>query len=110
MRNEKEKDKVYYDPSKYSSYDTFIQGNVEAWKYQPVVVAISLAAFLIYFCILREENHLDLVIGETLVEVLPEMEEGLIISKIKENRILGLDTADLEKRLKEIKEAKEGIV
>lgn len=28
-------------------------------SYQPIVVMISLAAFLVYFCILREENDID---------------------------------------------------
>lgn len=40
--------------------------------YQPPIVSISIAVFLIYFCILREENDLDLMLTKELGDHLNE--------------------------------------
>ncbi|XP_011066058.1 PREDICTED: protein CCSMST1 [Acromyrmex echinatior] len=55
-------------------------GDSRPW-YQGYVVSASLAVFLIYFCILREENDIDNLIycdlNETLSKVKREEEEKL---------------------------------
>lgn len=46
----------------------------EYWpKYQSDVISLSLFAFLVYFCILREENDLDLIIDRELSYLVPDM-------------------------------------
>ena len=79
-----------------------MKGNIEAWKYQPIVVAISAASFMLYFFVLREENHIDKQLGDSLYTAIPQLEESTLVASIQESRRKGLDTTDLEKRLKEI--------
>ncbi|XP_078035949.1 uncharacterized protein LOC144469478 [Augochlora pura] len=38
---------------------------------QPLIISLSLGIFLLYFCVLREENDID----ESLVSMSPEMKE-----------------------------------
>ena len=71
--------------------------------YQPFSVIASVAAFLIYFCVLREENDVDQILGITLYERIPGLEEKTIEQRIKYNRENGLEIKDLEERLKEIR-------
>ena len=70
---------------------------------QRYVVIWSTAAVLIYFCILREENDIDEIMYQPLVKTVPAIEQQLIEASISEHRRHGKPTADLEKRLKEIK-------
>ena len=84
-----------------------MKGNTEAWKYQPAVVAFSSLCFMAYFFILREENHIDKAIGQSLHMTVPQLEEATIAAAIQANRLKGIDTIDLEKRLKEIQALKD---
>lgn len=70
--------------------------------FQPYIVSLSTAVFLIYFCILREENDLDVKIGNPLYVAAPQLEKSTILVAYKYNKENGLDTTDLEVRLKEI--------
>lgn len=70
--------------------------------YQPYVVCGSVAVFLIYFCILREENDIDSEFDKTLYERLSGLEKTQLIQSYKFNKEHGKDTADIERRLKEI--------
>lgn len=72
-------------------------------KSQRLVVQLSVAAVLIYFCLLREENDIDEIIYQPLIKTRPQLEEPLIVASIAEHKRHGKPSADLEKRLKEIK-------
>lgn len=47
----------------------------DAPEYQPTVVALSLAVFMIYFCILREENDVDENLYRPLSETVPNFDK-----------------------------------
>uniref|UniRef100_A0A182REM1 Uncharacterized protein n=1 Tax=Anopheles funestus TaxID=62324 RepID=A0A182REM1_ANOFN len=70
--------------------------------YQPYVVNFSVAIFLIYFCILREENDIDEGLGRSLFEHVPGLEEKQLIVSYHYNKENGLSTADIESRMKEL--------
>ena len=76
------------------------------WKYTYIVVTVSLAAFMIYFFALREENDLDEALNRSLFDAMPQFEETVLVDKIKLFKIRGEDTSDLENRLKQIQDEK----
>ncbi|XP_037028175.1 uncharacterized protein LOC119068619 [Bradysia coprophila] len=78
------------------------QYNTGVW-YQPYVISLSLAVFLIYFCILREENDVDEKLSMSLYDRIEGLEEQQILASIQYNRGHGLSTVELEKRLEELK-------
>lgn len=51
-------------------------GDTVPW-YQPYSVLTSIAIFLIYFCILREENDIDLLLNNELGDSLNQFEDKL---------------------------------
>lgn len=61
-------------------------GDKYPW-YQGLIVSASVAVFLIYFCILREENDIDLILNtdlqESLNRVQKEVEKENASSKSK---------------------------
>ncbi|CAH1794683.1 unnamed protein product [Owenia fusiformis] len=98
------------EPIKYSasaarqwqSQNTF-GAPIGKWPwYQPYVLAISTAVFLLYFCVFREENDLDMELGESLYSRVPGMEEQQLRISIQYNREHGAPVKDLEKRLSEV--------
>jgi len=70
--------------------------------FQGPVIAFSLACFLIYFTMLREENDVDEQLGGQLFDKVDGLEKASILNKISYNEKYGLDSTDLLKRLKEI--------
>uniref|UniRef100_A0A182JJ20 Uncharacterized protein n=1 Tax=Anopheles atroparvus TaxID=41427 RepID=A0A182JJ20_ANOAO len=70
--------------------------------FQPYVVNFSVAIFLIYFCILREENDIDEGLGRSLFEHVPGLEEQQLIVSYHYNKENGLSTIDIERRMKEL--------
>ncbi|XP_060802925.1 uncharacterized protein LOC106142650 [Amyelois transitella] len=70
--------------------------------YQPYSVVGSIAVFLLYFCVLREESDLDLEFNKTLYDRIKGLEKEQLLQSYKFNKEHGKDTADIEKRLKEI--------
>lgn len=71
--------------------------------YQPFVITGSLAVFLIYFCIFREENDVDEKLSMSLYDRIEGLEESQLEASIQYNRAHGLSTLELEKRLKELR-------
>ncbi|XP_031630956.1 uncharacterized protein LOC116345616 [Contarinia nasturtii] len=70
-------------------------------KYSAEIVTISLASFLVYFCILREENDIDEALGRDLYDYFGE--EGSRLKKAYDYNIEhGLPTAEILDRLREI--------
>ncbi|KAK4313026.1 hypothetical protein Pmani_008964 [Petrolisthes manimaculis] len=71
--------------------------------YQPFVVLLSLGVFLVYFCILREENDLDSKLNKTLYDHI----EGLEEKQLELSLDYSSDPAAIIQRLEELKAAKE---
>ncbi|CAL1285321.1 unnamed protein product [Larinioides sclopetarius] len=71
-------------------------------KVQPLVVVTSLTAFMIYFCILREENDLDDWLRVVEKDIPYKLEEAELRAKIDNARQQRTDTSYYEKRLEEI--------
>lgn len=74
--------------------------------YQPYVVAISLSTFLLYFCVLREENDVDTSLKMSLYDRIEGLEEKQLELTLEEYIQSGKDTAPIKARLIEIRELK----
>ncbi|GAB0095540.1 uncharacterized protein DMENIID0001_109350 [Sergentomyia squamirostris] len=70
--------------------------------YQPYVVSLSIIVFLIYFCILREENDIDLELQKSLYERIDGLEETQLRIRHKYNVENGLEVQDIESRMREL--------
>lgn len=70
--------------------------------FQTYVVCGSVAIFLIYFCILREENDVDLELEKSLYDRVPGLEHTQLVINYKYNRENNIDNTDIVARLKEI--------
>lgn len=73
-------------------------------KYEPLVISVSLATFLVYFCILREENDLDNTLNKSLYSQIEGLEEKQLQVNINYYKQEGQDTSQFERRLQELKE------
>jgi len=51
-------------------------GDMFPW-YQGHIISASLAVFLIYFCILREENDIDLILDTDLQTTLTKVQKAV---------------------------------
>lgn len=74
--------------------------------YEPYVIVISLSLFMIYFCILREENDVDADLAKSLYEKIPGLEEQQLLVVLRYNQEHGLETRDIYARLEEIRASK----
>uniref|UniRef100_A0A1A9UUN3 Uncharacterized protein n=1 Tax=Glossina austeni TaxID=7395 RepID=A0A1A9UUN3_GLOAU len=77
-------------------------GSDEYLWYQPYVISGSLTIFLLYFCVFREENDIDQKLDGDLFQHVKGLEEVQLTMNYKYNKEHGLDTRDIEKRLKEL--------
>lgn len=57
-------------------------GDEVPW-YQPYSIIFSFSIFLIYFCILREENDIDLMLSNELGDTLKQFDNRLAEKKAK---------------------------
>lgn len=74
-----------------------------AWPwYQPYVISGSIAVFLIYFCILREENDIDEKLGASLYDHVPDLEIVQLRQAYQYNLKNNLSNDGIIKRLKEL--------
>lgn len=58
---------------------------------------------MIYFFILREENDIDLIFDKSLYDHIEDLEEQQIEMTLEHNKQNGIDTKELEARLREIR-------
>ncbi|XP_049868864.1 uncharacterized protein LOC126368758 [Pectinophora gossypiella] len=72
--------------------------------YQPYSVIGSVTVFLIYFCLLREENDMDGELTKTLYERMQGLEKVQLLQSYQFNKEHGKSVVEIEKRLKEIEE------
>ncbi|KAL7738128.1 hypothetical protein ACLKA6_006472 [Drosophila palustris] len=82
--------------------DTRSGGSDEALWYQPYVISASLAIFLVYFCVLREESDIDRRLEGNLYDHVSGLEEVQLTVNYRYNKEHGLDTKEQEKRLTEL--------
>lgn len=82
--------------------DTRSGGSDESLWYQPYVISASLGIFLIYFCVLREENDIDLRLEGSLYDHVSGLEEVQLTVNYRYNKEHGLDTKEQEQRLTEL--------
>lgn len=78
--------------------------------YQPFSVVGSVAVFLIYFCILREENDVDLEFNKTLYERIKGLEKEQLLQSYRFNKEHGKSVDEIEKRLQELEKQENQIV
>lgn len=87
----------------YRGEDSRRGGKAYDWpSYQPYVINGSIAIFLIYFTILREENDIDQKLGANLNEHVPGVEIMLLRDTYAQQKKSGLPTDETAKRLKEL--------
>lgn len=67
-----------------------------------VLIIGSIIIFLVYFCILREENDIDEELEVPLINRIKGLEESQLRQAIEFNKSHGISTKELEQRLKEI--------
>lgn len=70
--------------------------------FQPYAVVGSVAVFLIYFCVLREENDVDLELEKSLYDRVPGLEQTQLILNYKYNLENNGDNAEIVARMKEM--------
>lgn len=70
--------------------------------FQTHAVVGSVAIFLIYFCILREENDIDLELEKSLYDRVPGLEQTQLILNYKFNLENDNDNSAIEARMKEL--------
>ncbi|VVC99163.1 unnamed protein product [Leptidea sinapis] len=87
----------------------FVKQKDMPW-YQPYSVVGSVAAFLIYFCVLREESDIDQQFDTTLYDRVKGLEKHQLILSYKYNKEHGLSVAEIEQRLKELEEEEAKLV
>ena len=75
--------------------------------YEPYVIFGSLTLFLVYFCILREENDIDKELNQDLYTKIGGLEESQLRLSLKYNQDNGKDTSAILNRLAEIEQEKE---
>lgn len=90
----------------YKARDTITGLNEERLWYEPYVIIFSIGIFLVYFCILREENDVDKELNRSLYSRIEGLEEYQLKLSLQYNLDNGLDTADITKRLAEIEQEK----
>lgn len=72
--------------------------------YQPIVINASIAIFLIYFCVLREENDIDLKLSANLYDTVGGLEVANLKNVYEYNLKNDLPVDDIKKRLIELGE------
>lgn len=70
--------------------------------YQTYYVVGSVAIFLIYFCILREESDIDLELEKSLYDQVPGMEHTQLVINYKYNLENNKDNTAIVARMKEL--------
>lgn len=70
--------------------------------YEAHVVSLSLAVFLLYFCVFREESDIDEELGRSLYSRIDGLEEVQLRLSYKYNLENGLDVKDIERRMREL--------
>lgn len=73
--------------------------------YQPYVVIGSVAIFMLYFCVLREESDIDREFDKTLYDRIKGLEKEQLLQSYRYNKEHGKSVIEIEERLLEIEKA-----
>lgn len=74
--------------------------------YEPYVIMVSMAVFMVYFTILREESDIDEELSRSLYSRIEGLEEQQLRIALEYNKEQGSGTDDIVKRLKELEKEK----
>ncbi|CAH1389843.1 unnamed protein product [Nezara viridula] len=74
----------------------------EAAWFEPYVVSLSIIVFMLYFCVLREENDVDEMLGTSLYDRIEGLEEAQLRILLSYNLDHGKETSDIKKRIREL--------
>merc|ERR1711872_334388 len=74
---------------------------------QAPIVSLSIAVFLIYFCVFREESGVDKKLDQSLYDHIEGLEEKQLELAIKYHIETGQDTKALRERLQELRAEKQ---
>ncbi|XP_014240729.1 uncharacterized protein LOC106661695 [Cimex lectularius] len=74
--------------------------------FEPLAVGASAAVFLIYFCVLREENDIDEKLDISIYRRIDGLEEYQLRQLLAHNKRNGKDVTDIENRLQELSREK----
>lgn len=90
-----------------ASFTGRADADITPW-YQPYVVSLSVAAFMIYFCILREESDIDHELDVPLFDRVQGLEEIQLVNIIRyyETNDPKFDVKPFETRLAEVRALK----
>lgn len=93
--------------SSWKAHDGFRSGDHKdvVW-YQNHVISGSLAIFLLYFCVFREENDVDRKLEVSLYDHVKGLEEQQLQIVYDYNLKNGLPVIEIEQRMLELKEQK----
>ncbi|GFU24692.1 uncharacterized protein NPIL_88581 [Nephila pilipes] len=85
-----------------AKYTTSGKDYFEQPRIQPFAVVMSLTAFMVYFCILREENDLDDWLRNLENELPLHLEEAELKGRIEKAKRNNQDTTAYEERMENI--------
>ena len=60
-------------------------------EYEHIIVRVSVVVFMVYFCVLREENDIDASLGNAFYNQLPELELIQLRSKRDKSSSVGAE-------------------
>lgn len=89
----------------WSTYDSFSRVH-DVPFYQKYSIVGSIVIFLLYFCILREENDIDEALAAPLFNRVQGLEELTLTAAVRRGQRDGADVSKMEQRLREIQEEK----
>lgn len=80
--------------------DTFMPRKTNAPSYQPICVLSSLIAFMVYFCVLREENDIDEFLGKDVYTYMdPHGQNVKLKRQLDDEMKSGKDTASTQEKI-----------
>lgn len=77
--------------------------SVDRPPFEATIIMCSIFVFLVYFCILREENDFDKNMKKGLYEMVPGLEEIDLQTALNNQNLSDADRTLIEQRLKELK-------
>lgn len=83
----------------YDAGSSFISAASSAPNYQRTSVLFSLLAFMIYFCMLREENDIDEYLNESFIHMDPYGEAMRLQQQLASEVVAGVDTTLTRQKL-----------
>lgn len=88
--------------ARWSARNSYSGGKEGVPWYQPLSISISVTAILVWFCILREENDVDVKLGKSLYEHVDGLEKKQLELFLEHNQGSSAEREAAWKRLKEL--------